>query len=351
MVPRLQSHRKYGIIGHMIRIALDVMGGDHAPEELVRGGLMGARDHGVRVLLVGDPMAIEPLLERHVPRLAPVEIVPATEAIAMDEDPVRAVRRRPEASIVVANRLVREGLAHAAVTVGHTGAALVAALFTLGRLSGIDRPAIGVPYLAIQPETLLIDAGVNVDVRPHHLVQFAAMGSAYMQAMHGIAHPTVGLLTNGTEDNKGGRVSRQAFAHLRESGLNFIGNVEGLDLPRGTANVIVADGLVGNIALKVSEGLSEVLLGRIAAELQEVLPGNIAERHVMPLLRRLTRENSYENIGAMPLLGTKGITLIGHGRSKSRAVVSAIGQAKRAVEGHLVQAMEAVLASVVGVEQ
>jgi glycerol-3-phosphate acyltransferase PlsX len=335
----------------MIRIALDVMGGDHAPEELVRGGVVGARAHEVQVLLVGDPPVIEPLLERWEPQHTRVEVVPATQAIAMNEDPVRAVRRSPDASVMVANRLVREGLADAAVTVGHTGAGLVAALFTLGRLPGIDRPAIGVPYLAIQPETLLIDAGVNVDVRPRHLVEFAAMGSAYMQAMHGIARPTVGLLTNGTEDNKGGRVTREAFGRLRESGLNFIGNVEGLDLPRGTANVIVADGLVGNIALKISEGLTEVLLGRIAAELRDLLPSDVAEREVMPVLRRLTRENSYENIGAMPLLGTKGITLIGHGRSKSRAVVSAIGQAKQAVQAHLVQAMEAMLASVVGVEE
>ncbi len=334
----------------MITIALDVMGGDYAPAELVRGGIEAARIHDVHTLLVGDPQAIEPIIQQHDLTMARVDVVPATQSLAMDEDPVQAVRSRPDASVTVANRLVRDGQADAAVTLGHTGAGLVSALFTLGRLPGIDRPAIGVPYLSIQPKTLLIDAGANVDVRPRHLLQFAAAGSAFMHAMHNIPRPTVGLLTNGTEDNKGGRVSRQAFDMLQQSKLNFIGNLEGLDLPRGTANVIVCDGLTGNIALKVSEGLAEVLLDRVAAALREALPANIAQETVLPLLRRLQTENSYAYIGAMPLLGVNGVSLIGHGRSRAQAVIGAIGQARLAVENHLVEALQTELADVVGEE-
>lgn len=334
----------------MITIALDVMGGDYAPAELVRGGIETARNHNVRMLLVGDPQAIAPIMQKHDLAMARVDVVPATQSLAMDEDPVQAVRSRPDASVTVANRLVRDGHADAAVTLGHTGAGLVSALFTLGRLPGIDRPAVGVPYLSIQPKTLLIDAGANVDVRPRHLLQFAAAGSAYMCAMHNIPRPTVGLLTNGTEDNKGGRVSRQAFDMLRQSKLNFVGNLEGLDLPRGTANVIVCDGLAGNIALKVSEGLTEVLLDRVATALRETLPADIAQELVMPLLRRLQTENSYAHVGAMPLLGVNGISLIGHGRSKAQAVIGAIGQARLAVENHLVEALQTELADVVGEE-
>ncbi len=333
----------------MTRIALDVMGGDHAPAELVRGGIQAARIHNVRVLLVGNRPDIEALLSSLNPQSARIDIVPATQSVDMDQDPVQAVRDRPDASVVVANRLVRDNEADAAVTVGHTGAGLVAALFTLGRLPGIDRPAVGVPYLSIQPNTLLIDAGVNVDVRPRHLLQFAAAGSAYMQAIRGIPSPTVGLLTNGIEDNKGGRVSRQAFALLRQSKLNFVGNLEGLDLPRGTANVIVCDGLLGNVALKVSEGLSEVMLRIVADELNNVVTGEIAERVVSPVIRRLQRDNSYAHIGAMPLLGVNGITLIGHGRSRAPAIVGAIGQAKQAVEARLVDALQTAVNAVVGV--
>jgi glycerol-3-phosphate acyltransferase PlsX len=315
------------------------MGGDYAPHEVVKGALNGAREQGVELLLVGQPQAIEGQLASLDTNGVAFSIVEAPEVIAMEEHPSQAVRAKKGASIVVATELVREGTAEALVTMGHTGAAMIAAFWILGRIEGIQRPAVGTPYLGIQEKTFIIDGGANVDCKPEYLLQFGLMGSIYVQKVWGIPEPTVALLSNGAEDTKGNQATLEAFSLLKRSGLNFIGNIEGMDIPYGRANVVVADGLLGNVVLKLTEGLTKTLLERVERELTPLLSKEIVGSTLQPTLAAMRQRHHYSQIGGMPLLGVNGIVVIGHGRSKANSVVTAIGQAKRAVEGNLVEAI------------
>jgi glycerol-3-phosphate acyltransferase PlsX len=327
----------------LIRLAIDAMGGDYAPGEIVAGALQGARDLGMGVVLVGDPAAIQNELTAAETGGLDLEVVPASGAIQMGEEPAQAVRSRPEASINVACRLVLEGRAEGVLTMGHTGAGMIAALFNFGRIPGIERPAAMVPLLGLRQDLFLIDAGANTEVRPQHLLQFAQMGSAYVEHAMGIPRPRVGLLSNGSEPNKGNAVGREAYPLLdADQSINFVGNVEGNTLVTSDVNLIVADGFVGNILLKSAEGIIAAALAQVEEILPQMPPGEA------PLLRdhldSLRARNDYARHGVSTLLGTQHPMFIGHGRSKANAVCNGMATAQRMIASNVVEIIREALA-------
>ena len=327
----------------VIRLAIDAMGGDFAPAEIVAGAVQGARALDMSVLLVGNPSAIQQELSRCDTAGLNLEIASAADEIQMDEDPSLAVRSRKEASINVACRLVLEGRADGVLTMGHTGAGMVAALLNFGRIPGVERPAVIVPLLGLREDLFLLDAGANADVRAPHLLQFARMGSAYAESAGGIPNPRVGLLSNGAEPNKGNQVGKAAFALLSQaSDLNFIGNVEGNTILSGNVNVVVADGFAGNVLLKSSEGLVAALLSEVEAIGRE-LP-NEARPQFIARIGELKARHHYSRYGTATLLGVQSPMFIGHGRSRAEAVQNAMATAQKMIAADVVtkirQAME-----------
>lgn len=268
--------------------------------------------------------------------LPDLEIVDAPDVIEFDQNP-SSVKERRGASIRVICDLVKQQRADACLTMGHTGAGIVASLITFGRLGQVLRPCVGIPYFGLQPQTLLVDAGAMVDCKPEYLAQFARMGAIYVEKIWGIAHPTVGLMTNGREDNKGNDLTRTTFALLKNSELNFIGNLEGYDLPNGTANVVVMDGLWGNVALKMTEGLSEQLLARLAKRFAETG----LSQTVHAVMNEFQLMMDYTRIGAIPVFGVDGLMLIGHGRSSAAAVVGGLKSTAYALQVDLLGALRA----------
>ena len=321
------------------RIVVDAMGGDNAPQEIVAGALMALGGRGVEVILVGRLDAIRAELQgtTEIPGLRVVE---ASEVIEMDEHPTDAVRAKPNSSINVGLRMVKSGEADAFVTAGNTGAAMAAALLTLGRIKGIGRPALGTVFPTGEDRmTLLLDVGANADCRPIHLVQFAYMGSAYMERMFGIAKPRVGLLSIGEEDSKGNQLTIEVNQALRGTRLNFIGNVEGKDLTKGTSDVAVMDGFTGNVVLKTAEGMAELMFGELRKAM-ELTPWNRAAGLIlMSEMRKVKRRLDYSEYGGAQLLGVDGVTVIGHGRSNARAVFSAIRAARDAVQNDMLNTL------------
>ncbi|MEA5620105.1 phosphate acyltransferase PlsX [Cronbergia sp. UHCC 0137] len=322
-----------------VRIAIDAMGGDHAPGEIVAGALRAREELGVKILLVGDPQQIEAAMPPKT-NLADVEIVPADEAIAMDDEPLNAVRRKPKASINVAMDLVKKQQADAVFSAGHSGAAMASALLRLGRLKGIDRPAIGTvfPTILASKPVLILDVGANVDCRPKFLEQFAVMGSVYSQYVLGTPEPKVGLLNIGEEESKGNEVALRAYQLLQKNHqINFIGNAEGRDVLSGNFDVIVCDGFVGNVLLKFAESLGSVILQILREELPQGLHGQIGTAILKPNLKRIKQRMDHAEHGGALLLGVAGICFIGHGSSQAPSIFSAIRMAKEAVDNHVLQ--------------
>jgi glycerol-3-phosphate acyltransferase PlsX len=273
----------------------------------------------------------------------PLRIHHTDQLIADGEPPAAALRKKPRASVAVAVQLVQEGRAEAAVSMGHTGAAMIAAHWILGGIEGIDRPVGGGIPFALAPQTVVLDMGANVDCKPRQFVQFAVLGTAYARCLLGLDNPTVALLANGSEEEKGNHQSREAYQLLKKSGLNFIGNVEGWDLLSRRVNVIVCDGFVGNILLKFGEGLSAALARWLRERLDSLLPST----EVQCLTDELQGMMEFEKrIGGAPLLGVKGVMVVGHGRSRASGVEKAISQAKLAVERHLIETIEDELAKI-----
>lgn len=322
-----------------VRIAIDAMGGDNAPGEIVAGALRAVEELGVKVLLVGSPEDIERTLPSSV-KSEQVEIVPAKGAIAMDEEPLSGIRRKPKASINVAMSLVKKGEADAVISAGHSGAAMAAALLRLGRLPGIDRPAIGAvfPTMVASKQVLVLDVGANVDCRPKYLEQFAVLGSAYSQYVLGVAEPKVGLLNIGEEDCKGNDVAIRAHQMISENPyITFAGNAEGRDVLSGDFDVIVCDGFVGNVLLKFAEAVGEILLQIMREELPQGLRGQLGCSILKPNLKRIKqRVDSAEHGGGL-LLGVNGICVIGHGSSQAPSIFGAIRLAKEAVDNQVLQ--------------
>ncbi|MDM9582789.1 MULTISPECIES: phosphate acyltransferase PlsX [unclassified Nostoc] len=325
-----------------VRIAIDAMGGDHAPGEIVAGALRAREELGVDILLVGDPQQIEAALPSKT-SLGQVEIVTAEEAIAMDEEPLNAVRRKRKASINVAMDLVKQEKADAVFSAGHSGAAMASALLRLGRLPGIDRPAIGTvfPTIIAGKPVLVLDVGANVDCRPKFLEQFGVMGSAYSKYVLGTAEPKVGLLNIGEEDSKGNDAAVRAHQLLREnSQINFIGNAEGRDVLSGRFDVIVCDGFVGNVLLKFAEAVGEVILQILREELPQGLHGQIGSALLKPNLKRIKQRMDHAEHGGALLLGVAGVCFIGHGSSQAPSIFNAIRMAKEAVDNQVIQRIQ-----------
>ncbi len=323
-----------------MKIALDAMGGDRAPSEPVRGAVLAAKEFGVEIALVGPPDIVEAELRKHGPTPPGITVVPASEAIGMEEDRIAvAVRQRRDASINVATALVRDGHAQAVVSAGNTGAVMTSALLVLGRIPGIERPAIAtlLPYNA--GKVLLLDIGANADCKPSYLVQFAQMGAAYMEKVVGVPNPRVGLLNVGEEEVKGTELVQEAYQRLRETDLNFIGNVEGVSTHKGVAEVVVTDGFTGNVALKVGEGMADYILEQVRGVIKSSVLYMPAALLIKPALRRALRRLQYEEYGGANLLGVNGIVVIAHGRADAAAMMNAIRVARAAAQSGLLDAM------------
>ncbi len=326
-----------------MKIALDAMGSDARPAPDVEGAVMAAREFGITVILVGDEAKIKTELAKHAARGLDLPIVHAPSAIGMTEH-VDAVKSKKDASINVAMRLVKEKQADAFVTAGNTGAAMAAAIagpFLLGRIKGVKRPALTTTLPTATGRTLLLDIGANADVKPEYLYQFAVMGAAYAQKVMGIASPRVMLLSNGEEEGKGPIVVREAFALLRNSKLNFIGNAEGRDIPKGSADVIVTDGFTGNVVIKLSESLAKTLVGFIRAEIKKRPLAIIGAALAKPAFDALKSRLDPAEYGGGILLGVDGVVIIGHGSSNATAIKNAIRVGKEAVEGNVVELIRA----------
>ncbi|MBE0609616.1 MAG: phosphate acyltransferase PlsX [Dehalococcoidia bacterium] len=321
------------------RIVVDAMGGDNAPGEIVAGALMAVGGLGVEVTLVGQTEAIRHEMQGTA-EVKGLKIVEAPDIIEMDEHPTDAVKAKPNSSINVGIRLVKEGKADAFVTAGNTGASMAAALLTLGRIKGIGRPALATIFPTGEGRlTMLLDVGANAECRPIHLVQFAYMGAAYMERMFGVSNPKVGLLSIGEEDTKGNQLTIDVNQALRASRLNFIGNVEGKDLTRGVCDIAVMDGFTGNVVLKTAEGIAELMFTEIRKAV-ELTPWNKAAGLVlMSELRKVKRRLDYAEYGGAQLIGVDGIVVIGHGRSNARAIFSAIRAARDAVNNKVLDTL------------
>jgi len=332
-----------------MRIALDAMGGDHAPIVTVEGAVRAARLYNIEVVLVGQPEVIQAELGRHDTRGLSLPIVPASQVVEMT-DHVDAVRAKKDASMNVGARLVRRGEADGFVSAGHSGAVMAAALFNIGRIPGIKRPALGTVYPTVPGQCFILDVGANTECTPLYLLQFALMGSIFIERIYGIPRPTVALLSNGEEEDKGNQLVRQATPLLKASGLNFVGNAEGKDVPKGFADVIVTDGFSGNILVKLSEGLVVALaliivdelkagvLGKLALLL--AIPGVVATLPALalsiPALRRVVKRFYYAEFGGAHLLGVNGPVVVAHGRSNVKAIQNAIRVCKESVERDVV---------------
>jgi glycerol-3-phosphate acyltransferase PlsX len=326
-----------------MKIAVDAMGGDFAPEEIIKGSVSGAREHGVGIILVGPQEVIQSELAKYDTSGLDIEIVHTDEYLVEGEHPAFAMRKKRNASIMVATKLVKEGRAAAVVGVGPTGGVFASALQVMGTLEGIARPVIGGQFLGFAPETILIDLGGNVDSRPDQLLDFGIVGMVYARKWMNIANPTIALVSNGVEEGKGNEVVRETYDLFKKSGLNFVGYVEGNDIAYGKANVIICDGFVGNVVVKFCEGLGSVTAQWLENKLQDKLPANEVSAVVAALKRATIPADA---LGGGPLWGIDGVVCKAHGRSKAPEVASTIGTARRVVEIDLVGALKTELAAV-----
>jgi phosphate acyltransferase len=326
------------------RVAVDAMGGDHAPEEVVRGAVDWARLHSdVEVILVGDEARITAFIDEPLP--AHVRIVQASQLVEMGEAPAVAVRRKRDASINVAMRLVRDGEADAVVTAGHTGAGVASAILNLKRLPGVDRPALAVQMITETGPLTLLDIGATTDSTGVNLAQYAHMGSLFSERVLGVRNPTVALLSIGGEEGKGETRVQDATALLKDGHLNFIGNVEGRDVPHHPADVVVCDASVGNVVMKFFEGLSTVIFDMLRTEFRRPPWGPLGYLFMRPGIRRMRQRFDYEKLGGSPLLGVNGTVLITHGSAKRRMIGYAVEVTAAAARADIPQSIMATLAS------
>ena len=317
--------------GRANRIAVDAMGGDHAPEQIVRGAVRATRELGVAVTLVGKNDVIAPLLRSAPAGTGDIEVVDADQVVDMDEHPANAVRNKPNSSIVRACRMVADGQAAAAVSAGNSGATLAAALLRVKRIPGVARPAIGTSFPTRSGQCFMLDVGANSDSKPEWLAQFAVMGAIYAQSMLSIPEPRVGLLSNGEEAEKGSELVRTTRPLIEALPLRFVGNVEGKDIFRGDVDVVVTDGFTGNIALKMAEGVGEFLFASISRAARSSRMGTLGGALLKPKLQPLRDTMDYRKTGGALMLGVGGEVVIAHGRSDAEAIVNAIRVAAEAV--------------------
>ncbi len=308
-----------------MKIAVDAMGGDHAPHATVAGAVQAAKEFGVGIILVGIEQAIRDELRKH-PHASnlPIDVRNATQVVDMLDSPATVFRRKKDSSIRVANDIVKSGEAVAVISAGHTGAAMATSLFVLGSLEGIERPAIALMMPTVKGTCIILDVGANVDCKPNHLLQFAIMGEVFAKYLLKNPNPRVGLLSIGEEETKGNELTKEAFKLLTETQLNFVGNVEGKDVMMGNADVVVCDGFIGNVVLKISESVAEAIGIILKENIGENIIRKIGYLMMKPAFRALKRRVDYAEHGGAPLLGINGISIISHGRSSDRAIKNAI---------------------------
>jgi phosphate acyltransferase len=318
-----------------MKLAIDAMGGDNAPKEIVLGAMKAVEAFSdIHITLYGDNRKIEETLKGH----ERITVVHTDEVILGTDEPVRAVRRKKNASMVLAAQAVADGLADACISAGNTGALMAAGLFVIGRIEGIERPALTPTLPTIGGEGfLLLDVGANADARPEHLQQYAIMGSIYSEKVRGIAHPRVGLLNIGTEEKKGNDLTKQAFSLLKTTNLNFIGNVEARDLLDGVADVVVTDGFTGNMVLKTIEGTALSVFKMVKTALTSSLKNKLAAAVLKPELTGLKNKMDYSEYGGAGLFGIKAPVIKAHGSSDAKAIFSAIRQARVMVESNVTE--------------
>jgi glycerol-3-phosphate acyltransferase PlsX len=307
-----------------MKIAVDAMGGDFAPRATVEGAFLAARDHGVRIVLVGDEDQVSKELSRYPTSKLPIYIHHAPHIVAMHDSPSGVVRKMKDTSIKVAIDLAKEGQVNGVVSAGNSGAVMALAMVIFRRLEGVDRPAIATIHPTPKGSTVLIDSGGNVDCRPSHVVQFAVMGDAYAKYILNKTDPKIGVLSNGEEEGKGNELTREVHAILSESSIHYAGYVEGRDLNSGRVDVIVCDGFVGNVALKISEGLWETIHAILKWEAQDNIRAKAAYFLMKRAIRRLEKRLDYSEYGGAPLLGINGNCVISHGSSSEKAIMNAI---------------------------
>ena len=314
------------------------MGGDYAPEQIVFGSVRAAKKYGCEIVLVGDEQKIRKVLsEEQGWQDLKISVHHASEVIEMGEHPGAAIRRKKDASVVVATRLVKDGVCDAVLSAGSTGAAAASALLVLGRIKGIDRPTIATPMPTPRGVTLLLDSGANVDSKPRHLVQSALMGSIYSQYIFDMEKPRVGLLNIGEEETKGNEQALATYPLLQQmTTINFIGNVEGRDIPKGNVDVVICDGFVGNVVLKFAEGLAKTLMKLIKETIKDGgFLAKLGALLVMPALKKLGKRLDVTEYGGAPLLGVDGCCIICHGSSNAKSICSAIGVANEYVNNNV----------------
>jgi glycerol-3-phosphate acyltransferase PlsX len=307
-----------------MKIAVDAMGGDHGPAVVVEGAVAAAREYRTPVILVGDTAAIEPEVNRLGASGLAIEIQHASQVVGMAESPTQALRRKRDSSLRISAQLVRDGKAAAFVSAGNTGAAMAISMFVIGVLRGVDRPAIAAVLPNLKRFTVLLDVGANVDPKPWHFLQFAVMGHVYARDILGYDTPRVGLLSVGQEEGKGNELTKEAYEQLKDSSLNFAGNVEGRDIYNGHCDVVVTDGFTGNVALKISESLAEMLEAMIREELGRDARSRLGAALALPAFRRFRRRVDYTEMGGAPLLGIDGAAIICHGASPVKAIKNAV---------------------------
>ena len=327
-----------------MKIAVDAMGGDFAPHNIVEGAFLAAKKHGAKVVLVGDEDQVSKELAKYPTSKLPIFIRHAPHVVAMHDSPSVVLRRMKDTSIKVALDMAKEGEVQGVVSAGNSGAAMALAMFILRKLKGVDRPAIATIHPTPKGSTVLIDSGGNVDCKPTHLVQFAMMGDAYAKWIQGIEEPRIGLLSNGEEEGKGNDLTREVHELLLQTGMNYVGYVEGRDLNSGSVDVIVCDGFVGNVALKISEGLWETIHNIIKWEAQDNLRAKVAYFLMGRVVNRLEKRLDYAEYGGAPLIGVDGNCVICHGASNAKAIMNAIllagNIAKHRLNEHLIREIE-----------
>jgi phosphate acyltransferase len=322
-----------------MRIVLDAMGSDTHPEPEIKAAVEASHKFGEEVILVGPMDLLEPRLKSMGGAQAKVRLVHAPQVLEMTDKPAENARRKADNSMAIAMDLIKSGQADAFVTAGNTGGAMATALFRLGRIRGIKRPALTALFPVRTGYCVVLDIGANTDIKPEYLLQFAVMGSVYAEVAQGIRSPRVGLLSNGEEQSKGNELVKAAYPLLRDSGLNFIGNVEGKELFGGQVDVVVTDGFTGNVLLKSSEAVAKMITDILRQELTSSTRTKVGALLAKPAFGKIKRMMDPGEIGALPLLGIDGLVFVGHGRSDERALVNAIGGARKAVEGDLMGAL------------
>ena len=320
-------------------VVLDAMGGDHAPAVTVEGAVLASRDLGLRLFLVGRQEDVETELARHDHAGLPITIVPASDVIEMAEHPATAAKRKKDSSIVVGLNLIKEGKAGAFVSMGNTGAVMAGSLFQLGRIKGVKRPALSTVFPTIGGVCFILDIGANADCKPEYLYQFGLMGSVYSQRVLGVESPRVGIISNGEEEGKGSDLVKEAYQLLKASDLNFVGNIEGKDVPAGLADVVVTDGFTGNVLIKSFEGMAKMMKQLIREELYRSPISMFGGLLAKGAFDRINKRTDYSEFGGGALLGVDDVVIIGHGRANAWAVRNALRVASQAVERDVVEAI------------